>query len=216
MHYTTVIFDLDGTLLDTLDDLAASTNHALHAMGMPPRTRDEVRQFVGNGIYNLIRRAVPHDTDTNAIDQTYNLFNEHYATNHLNKTAPYAGIAQVLNTIRAHGARCCVVSNKGDYAVRPLVEHFFPNCFEVACGEREGIRRKPAPDTVLACIDALGAQSKSCVYVGDSEVDVACAQNAGIDCIIVTWGFRDEHYVRSCGGTVFAHTSEELQRLLLQ
>lgn len=216
MRYSTVIFDLDGTLLDTLDDLTASTNHALRTLGMPPRKRKEVRQFVGNGIYNLIRLAVPQNSSARTIDKTYAVFNQHYAEHHLDKTAPYPGVIDIVDRLRAKGMQCCVVSNKGDYAVRPLVEHFFPHRFEVAVGEREDIRRKPAPDTVLACMDELDAEASSCVYVGDSEVDVACARNAGIDCIIVTWGFRDETYVRAHGGTTFAHSASELEALLLR
>lgn len=214
-RYSAAIFDLDGTLLNTLDDLAASTNHALAAYGLPPRTTDEVRQFVGNGIMNLIRLATPDGSDAELVEAVYDTFNEHYAAHHLDLTAPYPGIEQVLDDVQAAGMRCCVVSNKGDYAVRPLVEHFFPGVFEVARGECEGIRRKPAPDTVLSCMKALGAAPERCVYVGDSEVDVACAANAGIDCIIVTWGFRAEEYVRSQGGTTFAHDADELRSLLL-
>lgn len=216
MHYDTAIFDLDGTLLNTLDDLHASTNYALQSQGYPTRTRDEVRRFVGNGIYNLIRRAVPEGCDDACIQATYDAFNAHYATHDLVRTAPYPGVAHVLERIREDGMRCCVVSNKGDYAVRPLVEHFFPGVFAVAVGEREGIRRKPAPDTVLACMERLGANPSSCVYIGDSEVDVACAANAGIECIIVTWGFRPEDYLRSKGARTFARTADELERLLRQ
>ncbi len=215
MHYTTAIFDLDGTLLNTLDDLAASTNHALAAHGLPKRTRDEVRQFVGNGILNLIRQAVPKGSADELIQDVYKTFNAHYAAHSFEATAPYPGIEALLDDLREQGMQCCVVSNKGDYAVGPLVEHFFPGCFEVARGEREGIRRKPAPDTVFSCMEALNVSPSQCVYVGDSEVDVACAHNAGIDCIIVTWGFRDEEYVRSQGGTVFAHDCVELRSLLL-
>ena len=215
MHYTTAIFDLDGTLLNTLDDLAASTNHALLAYGLPTRSRDEVRQYVGNGILNLIRQAVPNGSADDLIQDVYKTFNTHYAEHSLEATAPYPGIEALLDDLHAQGMNCCVVSNKGDYAVGPLVEHFFPGRFEVARGECEGIRRKPAPDTVLSCMDALNVSSSQCVYVGDSEVDVACARNAGIDCIIVTWGFRDEAYVRSQGGTVFAHDCIELRHLLL-
>ena len=214
MHYDTAIFDLDGTLLNTLDDLAASTNHALAEFGLPARTRDEVRQFVGNGIMNLIRRAVPGGSSAQLVEAVYACFNEHYAAHSLDITAPYPGVVEVVEHVRALGMRCCVVSNKGDYAVRPLVEHFFPGQFAVAVGEREGIRRKPAPDTVLTCMRELGSTPEQCVYVGDSEVDVQTAANAGIDCVIVTWGFRDEEYVRSQGGTVFAHDTAELEHIL--
>ena len=210
MRYSTVVFDLDGTLLNTLDDLTTSTNHALAAFGLPPRRRDEVRSFVGNGIYNLIRLAVPAHSSDELISDVYDVFNAHYAEHSLDVTAPYPGIDDVLAQLRAQGINLCVVSNKGDYAVRPLVERFFPGQFAEAHGERDGIRRKPAPDTILACMNALGEKPETCVYVGDSEVDVASAKNAGIDCVIVTWGFRDEDFLREQGATTIAHTSQEL------
>ena len=217
MQYKTVIFDLDGTLLNTLDDLHASTNHALACHGMPPRTKDEVRRFVGNGIYNLIRQAVVPGTCDSTIEEVHATFDAHYAKHSLDRTAPYEGISLLLNNLKAAGVRCCVVSNKGDYAVQPLVQHFFPNIFDVVCGEREkeGIRRKPWPDTVLTCMESLGMEREDCVYVGDSEVDVATAQNAGMDHIIVLWGFRSEGFLRQSGARTFARTPEQLGELLL-
>lgn len=216
MRFQTVIFDLDGTLLNTLDDLAASTNYALRRHGLPERTTDEVRLFVGNGIRNLIRLAVAPSTDDELIDDVHATFDEHYAAHNLDRTAPYAGITDLLVSLRSKGVRCCVVSNKGDYAVQPLIQHFFPGLFDVVCGERErdGIRRKPWPDTVLACIDALGADPEGCVYVGDSEVDLQTARNAHIPCISVTWGFRPESLLLDEGATCIAHTIEELDHVL--
>lgn len=217
MKYKTVIFDLDGTLLDTLADLHASTNHALAYHGLPLRSIEEVRQFVGNGIRNLIRLAVYPQTSDELIDQVHATFDAHYNTHHLDHTMPYEGVIELVQHLRHAGVVCCVVSNKGDYAVQPLVQHFFPGLFDVVCGEREreGIRRKPWPDTVLACINATGSIHQESVYVGDSEVDVLTAANAGIPHIIVTWGFRDEEDVRAQGGTVFAHSIDELKHLLL-
>lgn len=218
MPYQTVIFDLDGTLLNTLDDLHASTNYALTHHGLPTRTIGEVRQFVGNGIRNLIRLAVAPHTDDKLIDEVHATFDAHYSAHHLDRTAPYPGIVELVRMLREKGVGCCVVSNKGDYAVQPLVEHFFPGLFDVACGEREkdGIRRKPWPDTVLACMRELGASKESTVYVGDSEVDLLTAKNAGIPCIIVTWGFRDEAYLLEQGARVIAHTNDELRDCLLR
>jgi len=217
VRYTTVIFDLDGTLLNTLDDLHASTNHALAAHGLPPRTIDEVRAFVGNGIRNLIRLAVPAGSSDELIDAVHASFDAHYAAHNLDQTAPYPGVIELVRTLRNKGMRCCVVSNKGDYAVQPLMEHFFPNLFDVVCGEREkdGIRRKPWPDTVLECMRVVGASSDNSVYVGDSEVDLLTAANAGIDCITVGWGFREERFLREQGATTFVHTVAELERALL-
>lgn len=217
MRYTTVIFDLDGTLLNTLSDLHASTNHALAAHDLPPRSLDEVRSFVGNGIRNLIRLAVPVGSSDELIDTVHADFDAHYAVHNMDQTGPYPGVIELVKTLRDKGIRCCVVSNKGDYAVQPLVQHFFPNMFDVVCGEREkdGIRRKPWPDTVLECMRVVGATKGESVYVGDSEVDLLTAANAGIDCIAVTWGFRDEDFLRAQGATVLTPTAPALARLLL-
>lgn len=217
MRYTTVIFDLDGTLLNTLSDLHASTNHALAAHDLPPRSLDEVRSFVGNGIRNLIRLAVPVGSSDELIDTVHADFDAHYAVHNMDQTGPYPGVIELVKTLRDKGIRCCVVSNKGDYAVQPLVQHFFPNMFDVVCGEREkdGIRRKPWPDTVLECMRVVGATKDESVYVGDSEVDLLTAANAGIDCIAVTWGFRDEDFLRAQGATVLTPTAPALARLLL-
>ncbi|MDO4806982.1 MAG: HAD family hydrolase [Coriobacteriales bacterium] len=216
MQYTTVVFDLDGTLLNTLDDLHASTNYALTAYGFPTRTMSEVRSFVGNGIRNLIRLAVPAGSSDEVIDTVHATFDEHYAAHHLDKTAPYPEVIDLVQRLRLRGFNCCVVSNKGDYAVQPLVEHFFPGLFDVVCGEREkdGIRRKPWPDTVLECMQRVGATPDECVYVGDSEVDLLTAANAGIDCIEVSWGFRDVEFLVAQGAQVIVHNANELQRAI--
>lgn len=216
MRYTTAIFDLDGTLLNTLDDLAASTNAALAAHGLPGRTTSEVRTFVGNGIRNLIRLAVPEGSSEELIDTVHATFDEHYSQHDMDRTQAYPGVIDLVRRLRSRGMRCCVVSNKGDYAVQPLVEHFFPGLFDFVCGEREkdGIRRKPWPDTVLACMRQFGSAPDDCVYVGDSEVDLQTSKNAGIPCVIVTWGFRNEADLRALGATTFAHTIGELEELL--
>lgn len=217
MRYKTVIFDLDGTLLNTLDDLATSTNYALSHHGLPARTTDEVRSFVGNGIRNLIRLAVPVNSSDELITTVHATFDEHYALHNLDRTAPYPGVIELVRELRTYGISCCVVSNKGDYAVQPLIRHFFPDLFDVVCGEREheGIRRKPWPDTVLTCMRQLGSDPRTSVYVGDSEVDLATAANAGIPCITVTWGFRPESLLREQGAQTIAHTMDELRQALL-
>lgn len=218
MRYSCVVFDLDGTLLNTLDDLASSTNYALAAHGLPLRTTDEVRRFVGNGIRNLIRQAVPEGSTEQLIEQVHATFDQHYAAHSMVATAPYPGIPQLLHHLREQDVRCCVVSNKGDYAVQPLVEHFFPGTFDQACGEREreGIRRKPWPDTVLACLDAVGATPQQSVYVGDSEVDLLTAKNAHMPCIIVSWGFRDANALKEQGARVVVNTAQELCTAILE
>lgn len=212
-----IIFDLDGTLLNTLDDLTTSTNYALLEHGLPLRTTDEVRQFVGNGIRNLIRLAVPEGSSDDLIDTVHATFDAHYAEHSLDATAPYPHVVDLVRRLRAYDIRCCVVSNKGDYAVQPLMEHFFPGLFDFVCGEREkdGIRRKPWPDTVLTCMEAVGADPAHCVYVGDSEVDVLTAENAGIPCVVVTWGFRDEQFLRERGAKTVVHSVDELADVLM-
>ena len=216
-QYQTVIFDLDGTLLNTLDDLTSSTNHALAEFGLPPRTTDEVRAFVGNGIANLIRLAVPADSSEELMREVHDAFDEHYAAHNLDATAPYLGVCELVARLRSNGLKCCVVSNKGDYAVQPLVRHFFPGLFDFVCGEREreGIRRKPWPDTVLQCMRACDSDPGRCVYVGDSEVDVLTAHNAGIECITVTWGFRTPEQLLEAGAGEMVDTVKQLEHVLL-
>ena len=216
MAYQAAIFDMDGTLLNTLDDLAASTNAALSAHGMPRRETDEVRQFVGNGIPNLIRRAVPAGTDEATQRAVFKTFCEHYALHDADRTAPYPGILELLEQLAAEGVRCAVVSNKGDFAVQALCEHYFPGAFAFAVGEREGVRRKPAPDTVDAALEALGIAAKDAIYIGDSEVDVATAEAAGLDCVIVTWGFRSVDTLLEAGARMLVDTCEELHEVIME
>ena len=212
-----IIFDMDGTVLNTLSDLAAALNFALREHGLPERSLPEVRSFVGNGIRNLIRLAVPEGSSDALIDLVHTTFDEHYAAHNLVATAPYPGVIALLERLQARGIRVCVVSNKGDYAVQPLVRHFFGASVDVACGEREkdGVRRKPWPDTVLACMEQVGATRASSVYVGDSEVDLQTAKNAGIGCIVVGWGFRDEMTLRKCGAEAIVYTCYELERSIV-
>ncbi len=222
------IFDLDGTLLNSLDDLADATNRALTNAGFPTRTRDEIRAFVGNGVALLIRRAVPAGTSEAEILSCLNDFRAIYAAACEVKTAPYPGILALLDELMARHIPVAVVSNKFDEAVKHLCAHYFPGRIAVAVGEREqdGIRKKPAPDTVFEALDALGvprdaaaeepglAAPASAVYIGDSEVDVETARNAGIPCISVTWGFRDEDMLCAAGATTIVHTVDELSAIL--
>lgn len=210
MAYAAAIFDMDGTLLNTLDDLAASTNAALEAQGMPSRTTAEVRRFVGNGIANLVRLAVPEGTDDAGRKAVYEAFCAHYAAHSAVRTAPYPGIPELLCCLRERGVRCAVVSNKGDFAVQDLVRRYFPGQFAFAVGESAGIRRKPAPDTVNAALKALGVATQDAIYVGDSEVDVATAKAAGLDCVAVTWGFRSVDALLGAGASRLVSTTDEL------
>ncbi len=192
MKFDTVIFDLDGTILDTLEDLSDSVNFALTKNDLPTRNIEEVRSFVGNGIRLLIERAVPENTETSIIDNCFNDFKVHYKSNSTNKTKPYDGITEVLNDLKNSGVKLALVSNKADFAVQGIIEKYFPHIFHFATGEKEGVRRKPYPDSVLATMEYLDSDKNNTVYIGDSEVDVETARNCGIPCVGVTWGFRDK------------------------
>lgn len=194
MKYNTYIFDLDGTLLDTLADLAASCNYALRTHGMPEHSIDDVRRFVGNGVRKLMERAVPDGAANPDFEAAFATFREYYMLHSLDTTKPYPGVPEVLAELKAHGCRLAVVSNKMMAATVELCHHFFPDTIEVAIGENEaaGIRKKPAPDTVFAALKELGVEKECAVYVGDSDVDIATARNAGIPCISVLWGFRED------------------------
>lgn len=205
MKYEAILFDLDGTLLNTLEDLKDSCNAALEACGYAPRTLDEVRRFVGNGVGLLIRRALPEGAGEEEWARCLALFKAHYQNNLDNKTRPYPGIEQALDALLARGYRIGVVSNKFDAAVKALCAHHFPR-IQVAVGEREGVRKKPAPDSALAAAQALGVQPASTLYVGDSEVDIQTARNAGMDCLSVDWGFRPEAVLRDAGATRIIHS----------
>ncbi|MDE5563857.1 MAG: HAD family hydrolase, partial [Oscillospiraceae bacterium] len=188
MRYQLAIFDLDGTILDTLEDLYLSVNHALQENNMPKRTIQEVRQFVGNGIRKLIERAVPSGTDTVTVDRVHADFTLYYKVHYADCTAPYAGITDILSALRNAGIQTAVVSNKADYAVQALCAQYFPSLFDTVAGEKEGVRRKPAPDAVYAVLETLAVPKEKTVYIGDSDVDIQTAQNAGIPCISVDWG----------------------------
>ena len=215
MLYHTAIFDLDGTLLDTLQDLADSTNYALSLHHLPPRTVEEVRQFVGNGVGLLIHRAVPEGTAEELEGQVLRDFRAHYLLNMENRTAPYPGVLDLLDALRAAGVRTAVVSNKFDGAVKGLCQNYFGQRVEAAIGESQGVARKPAPDTVFRALAELGQAPEGAVYVGDSNVDILTAKNAGLPCIAVSWGFRSRAFLEANGARVIADTMQELEQLLL-
>ena len=206
---TAVLFDLDGTLLDTLDDLAASVNAALAAFSLPMRTREEVRRFVGNGAERLIRLALPGEETDPPAEEVLRVFRSHYNAHCLDRTRPYDGILEALRQLHMPAA---IVSNKPDSAVKPLCARFFPGV--PAFGETADCPRKPAPDMLFRGLEALGADR--CVYVGDSEVDILTARNAGMPCLSVLWGFRDKETLEAAGGTLFCRTPEELPGILNQ
>ena len=212
--YEAAIFDLDGTLLNTLQDLADSTNYALSLHGLPRRTLEEVRCFVGNGVAQLISRAVPEDTPPELEARCLADFRAHYLLNMENKTAPYPGVLALLDALEAHGIRRAVVSNKFDSAVKGLCQTYFADRIPVASGESQGVARKPAPDTVFRALEELGVPGDRAVYIGDSDVDIATAQNAGVPCISVSWGFRSRAFLLEHGASAIAATPEELFTLL--
>ena len=221
MTYSTYIFDLDGTLLDTLNDLAASVNYALRQQHMPEHSVDDVRRFVGNGVRLLMERAVPGGAANPQFDAAFDTFRQHYMHHSLDTTRPYDGIPELIHELYERGCKMAVVSNKMMAATQELVRHFFPE-IPVAIGEHEveGIRKKPAPDTVFAALRQLGRPlpekpdnseklekplvgENFAVYVGDSDVDLATAHNAGLPCISVLWGFRDREFLLEHGAKTF-------------
>lgn len=207
-----VIFDLDGTLLNTLDDLADSTNYALSRFGYPTRTIDEVRQFVGNGVAKLIERAIPEGKNNPNFEKCLAIFKENYAQNMYNKTAPYNGIIEMLSNLKSKGIKIAVVSNKFDLAVKELCKKYFEGFIDFAAGENEaqGIKKKPAPDTVISVLNEFNFAPEDAVYVGDSDVDIMTAKNSKMPCISVTWGFRDEKFLLENGATILINAPSEI------
>ena len=204
----TVIFDLDGTLLNTLEDLKDSTNYALVQFGFPQRSLEEVRHFVGNGVQKLIERAVPTICDKETCKKCLAVFKEHYSQNMYNHTAPYMGILDVLKKLRQNEIKIGVVSNKFDFAVKELCKKYFTDLVDVAIGQADVVPKKPAPDGVFKAMKELRAEKSLTVYIGDSEVDVQTAKNSELPCVGVTWGFRDEKDLD--GANVIVNSPEEL------
>ncbi len=207
-----VIFDLDGTLLNTLDDLADSTNYALSKFGYPIRTIEEVRQFVGNGVAKLIERAIPEGKNNSNFEKCLSIFKDNYAQNMYNKTAPYNGIIEMLSNLKSKGIKIAVVSNKFDLAVKELCKKYFEGFIDFAAGENEaqGIKKKPAPDTVLSVLNEFNFAPEDAVYVGDSDVDIMTAKNSKMPCISVTWGFRDKKFLLENGATILINAPSEI------
>ncbi len=212
--YDAAVFDLDGTLLNTLDDLADSTNYALSCYGYPRRTLEEVRRFVGNGVAKLIARAMPDGATEEETARCLAVFRAHYLTNMRNKTGPYPGILSLLDRLNETGIPVAVVSNKFDDAVKSLCHHYFGDRVPVAIGESATVRKKPAPDSALAALDALHIPADRAVYIGDSDVDIQTAKAAGMDCISVTWGFRDADFLLANGAQRLVDTPEDLAKAL--
>ena len=212
--YDTVIFDLDGTLLNTLEDLADAVNFVMRANEYPERTIEEVRCFVGNGIRRLMELAVPEGVSGEIFENVFEQFKSYYTDHCQMKTRAYDGIMELLEKLYTDGVSMAIVSNKNHAAVCELNEIYFKNYIEVAIGQKDGIRKKPAPDTVLQALKELGKEKDLAIYVGDSEVDFLTAQNTGMDCVLVTWGFRTTEELGVYEPTAFIDKPEQLLKVL--
>ena len=209
------IFDLDGTLLNTLADLRESTNYALKKFEFPERSMEEIRNFVGNGLRMLIRRAVTNFADEETVDRVLAEMKAHYREHYHDGTVPYDGILPFLRKMKNCGFRMAIVSNKADPMVQLLRTLYFDDLISVAVGELEGVAHKPAPDLVKIAMHRLGCTAENAVYIGDSEVDIETAKNAGLPCMSVGWGFRDEEILHNAGAKTIYHSPAELQEALM-
>lgn len=216
MSYKAVLFDMDGTLLDTLEDLCDSTNHALAQMGYPLRGIEEIRRFIGNGAEKQIRRAVPEGTSEGKIMETLAAFRAYYQDHCQIKTKVYDGLLDVLSELKEKGVKMAVVSNKPNAAVKKLSREYFGDRLDYAIGPSDGVRCKPYPDMAEEALKALGVEKKDAVFVGDSEVDVQTGLNAGLDVIAVSWGFRSREVVIEAGAKMIADDASELEKLILE
>ena len=207
--YDTIIFDMDGTLLDTLEDLTDSINYMLNKYSYPTKTIDQIRSYVGNGIKALVERAIPDGAENPNFDEAYDCFLSYYEAHSEDKTKAYAGVCELIEKFRQHGYKMAIVSNKFDAGLKVLAKKFFPT-IEVAIGESAGVNKKPAPDMVFAAMNQLGSTKEKSVYIGDSDVDFMTAKNSGIDCVSVLWGFRTREFLSDMGATVFAETPDEV------
>ena len=214
MKYELIVFDMDGTILDTLEDLKNSMNYTLKLHNMPERTLDEIRSFVGNGIRKLIERAVPEKTSEEKIIEIHRDFMTHYEVHCADFTKPYDGVISLIQELRNRGYKTAVVSNKADSAVQDLCVQYFPNLFDIAIGERPEIAKKPAPDMVHLALAQLGFSKENAVYIGDSDVDVATARNSGLAMIAVDWGFRTREFLISQGAETIVSKPEEILELV--
>lgn len=211
-----VIFDLDGTLLDTLDDLCNSVNYSLRTNNFPERSLEEVRTFVGNGIRLLIERSVPEGTSKELIDKTFECFKTYYAVHCNDKTKTYPGVMDMLKELKKNGYKIAVLSNKAQYAVTKLCDIYFNNLLDDAVGARENVAKKPSPDALYICAENNNINLNNVIYVGDSDVDVATANNAGVRGIALTWGFRSRELLIKCGAENLADNTDELLQILLK
>ena len=212
--YKAVIFDLDGTLLNTLEDLADSVNYILQKFGYPQRRKKTIRRFLGNGIKRLMELSLPQNLNEKEREKAFLAFKEYYTEHCQIKTKPYPGLPELLGKLAAKEYKLAIVSNKNYAAVQALNKTYFSQYIQVAIGEKSGIRKKPAPDTVLAALKMLDCSKEEAVYVGDSEVDKATADNTGMDCILVSWGFRDKPELQSLKAKYLVDTPAEILNIV--
>lgn len=215
MKYNAVIFDLDGTLLNTLADLRDSVNYALAQCGFAPRSLEEIRCFVGNGTKRLVKLSVPEGTAESEFESCYELFKAHYAHNYRNKTAPYDGVCDLLSEIGKMGVKIAVVSNKPDAQTKLLCEENFAPFVEAAFGARDGIALKPSSDIVRLALEHLGVSENEAIFVGDSEVDAATAHNSRLPFVGVTWGFRPREVLRDNNAEFIIEKPRELLEIIV-
>jgi len=213
-HYRIAIFDMDGTILNTLTDIANAVNHTLAEFDMPQHTTDEIRMFVGNGLRKLAERSVPPETDPETFERFFTRQVSYYGEHSSETTAPYEGINDVIANLKERGVITAVVSNKADFAVQKLAKEFFDGLFDYAIGEHTGFAPKPAPDMVNEILTRSGIDRSDAVYIGDSDVDLMTARNSGMDCIAVSWGFRNESFLAEHGAEVIASKPEDLLELI--
>lgn len=214
MKYKALIFDLDGTLLDTLDDLTAAVNYAMTTFGLPIRSRAEVQSFVGNGVRVLMSLAVPQGPQHPQFEDIFKAFTTYYEAHTQVYTRPYDNIINTIQWCREQGYLLGIVSNKLDGPVKNLADYYFKGLFQVAIGESPRIRRKPAPDALWEALRLLNVQSHDALFIGDSEVDIETARNADVKCLSVTWGFRDLSVLKSHGATAWIDQPEQLKQYL--
>lgn len=210
----TIIFDLDGTLLNTLEDLHACFNKAITEYGYPKRTLDEIKSFVGNGIKKAIERALPRNIEESELNKIVNYFRSYYEEHMLELTKPYDGIIEMLEVLKSNNYKLAVVSNKYDAAVKQLCKNYFGKYIDIAIGESEEVRKKPEKDGVIKAIRELNSTIDNSIYIGDSDVDIKTAKNVGIPCISVLWGFRDKDFLIKNGGKFFAEKPKDIIKII--
>jgi phosphoglycolate phosphatase len=209
--YQTILFDLDGTLLDTLEDLTDAVNVVLKNFGYPEQNKSEIRAFLGNGLHRLIELAIPQNQlEPTKLEAAFLQLKSYYTEHCRIKTKPYPGVMELLQELRRRGCQTAIISNKNDQAAKSLGQYYFGDLVATTVGERAGVRRKPAPDGVMEVLRALKGEKKTTLYVGDSEVDWETAENAGLDCVLVDWGFRSREQLEICSAQRIISHPEEL------